>query len=131
MGLRINMFITIQYLNHFDLIPFNLCVSSCASPHSSFRSSYLRYISPESVQLLFFAFFQPYLFCPCNIEYGIKSCLQSSNGGLTIAFHRGTINPFSLIYRYVRFDNNRSSESFQEPGYHEKQHLYTVLEVPC
>ena len=38
----INIFITIQYLKHFYLIPLNLRVSSVVSPHSFNRSSYVR-----------------------------------------------------------------------------------------
>ena len=41
-NIRINIFITIQYLKHFYLIPLNLCISSVVSPHS-ISMSFLRY----------------------------------------------------------------------------------------
>ena len=44
-NIRINIFITIQYLKHFYLT-LNLRVSSVVSPHSFSRSSYLRSLSP-------------------------------------------------------------------------------------
>ena len=46
-NIRINIFITIQYLKQLYLMPhLNLRVSSVVSPHSFNRSSYLRSLSP-------------------------------------------------------------------------------------
>ena len=45
-NIRFNIFITIQHLKHFYLVPLNLRISSVVSPHSFDCSSYLRSISP-------------------------------------------------------------------------------------
>ena len=44
--IRINIFITIQYIKRFYLIPLNHRVSNVVSPDSFSRSSYIIYISP-------------------------------------------------------------------------------------
>ena len=54
-NIRINIFIIIQHLKHFYLIPLNIHHSSVVSPHSVSRSLYIRYLGPGIV------FFQAYL----------------------------------------------------------------------
>ena len=78
---RINIFITIQYLKHFYLIPLNLRVSSVVSPHSFNRSSYVRSLKPgmSLVALL-------WIFSSISmsfLRYGLHACIQYSKWGLT------------------------------------------------
>ena len=96
-NIRINSFITIQYLKHFYLIPPpNLRVSSAVSPHSFNRSSFLRSLSPgmSLVALLcIFSSISMYF-----LRYGLHACIQYSKWSLTIAM----IKLFSLYVIFLR-----------------------------
>ena len=99
-NIRINIFITIQYL-HFYLIPLNLrVVSSVVSPHSLSRSSYLRSLSPVmslvALLCIFSSIYMSFLRC------GFHACMQYYKWGLTIALYRGTIKLFSLYVIFLR-----------------------------
>ena len=73
-NIRINIFITIQYLKHFYLIPLNLRVSSVVSPHSLNRSSYLRSLSPGmSLAVALICIFSS--MSMSFLRYGLHACI--------------------------------------------------------
>ena len=99
-NIRINIFITIQYLKHFYLVPPLIVASSVVSPHSFNRSSYLRSLSPGMSLVALLCIFSS--ISMSFLRYGLHACIQYSRWGLTIALYRGTIKLLSLYDIFLR-----------------------------
>ena len=75
-NIKINMFITIQYLKNLYLTPLNLHVSSVVRPHSLSRSSYLRSLSPGMSLVVLLCIFSS--ISMSFLRCGFHACIQYS-----------------------------------------------------